>query len=480
MIHIQKIHLILLLILFGINTFAHSQAVPDTSAHQDDILALTHVNLIPMDRELILEDYTLIVRDGKIDRMGPASSIEIPDGAIEIDGTGKFLIPALSDMHVHLEGDAWNIMYPPELKFTPKEINYEDILFIYLAKGITTLQVMSAFPEHVALREKIKANQLLGPSLVLSRMIDGVGKAWPPPISTWIEGADQARSAVQNAYETGYDRIKVYSFLDKPSYDTIMKVAGLLKMPVDGHIPLSTSVEHIIASGQVMVAHSEEFMQFAPDYKPETIHSMASQLAEGNVWLTATLITSRNLVNLFEHPDLEFSKPGTAKLHPLGMGIWTYIYENLYKPIPESHQQYIKLSYETFQVPFVKDFFTCGGKLLSGSDVLIPSNLPGFTLHKELEELVNAGLTPYEALRVSTTNAHEFLDDLGQAGTIEPGKRASLVLLSANPLEDISNTTKIKGIIHQGRWISNAEIKSRLEQIEISYSELATSKSPKP
>lgn len=478
--HLHKFHLILFLLLSGIKTFGTSETIPDTSSHRDDVLVLTHVNLIPMDAEQILEDYTLIIKNGKVDQMGPAFSMEIPDDAKEIDGTGKFLIPALSDMHVHLEGDAWNLMYPPELKFTPAEINYEDILFIYLAKGITTLQVMSAFPEHVVIRDKIKAKQLWGPDLVLSRMIDGAGKAWPPPISTWIEGADEAGNAVKDAYETGYDRIKVYSFLDKASYDTIMKVAGNLEMPVDGHIPKSTSVEHMIESGQAMVAHSEEFTQFAPDYKPETISSMASQLAQGKVWLTPTLITSRNLVNLFEHPDQELSKPGTAQLHPLGMGIWTYIYENLYKPIPETHQQHIKLSYETFQVPFVKEFYACGGKLLSGSDVLIPSNLPGFTLHKELEELVNAGLTPYEALRVSTTNAHEFLENMDQAGTIEPGKRASLVLLSANPLEDITNTTKIDGIFHQGKWISEDEIKSRLAQIEISYSELAKSKSPKP
>ena len=129
-----------------------------------------------------------------------------------------------------------------------------------------------------------------------------------------------------------------------------------------------------------------------------------------------------------------------------------------------------------YQLPFVNAFNASGGKLLSGSDVLIPPNLPGYTLHEELEELVKAGLTPYEALRVSTTNAHEFLGELETAGTIEPGKNANLVLLNANPLEDISNTRTIEGVIFKGRWISKQEIDSRLEQIAESYSELTHSK----
>jgi len=149
-----------------------------------------------------------------------------------------------------------------------------------------------------------------------------------------------------------------------------------------------------------------------------------------------------------------------------------FIYENLYKPIPESHQEYIKRGYTSFQVPFVKSFHSAGGKLLTGSDALIPPNLPGYDLHGELEELVGAGLSPYEALRVSTSNAHEFLGDLEIAGTIVPGKDANLVLLNTNPLEDNSNTRGIEGVLCQGSWISRTEIAARMAEIARSYNEL--------
>ncbi|MCP4647922.1 MAG: amidohydrolase family protein, partial [bacterium] len=383
-------------------------------------LVFIHVNILPMDQERILEDYSLVVRDGKIVALGPASSIKYPGNAKVVDASGKFLIPALSDMHVHLEGDAWNIMYPPGEGYTSDELNYEDILFPYIANGITMVQVMSAFPEHIALRELIQNHEILGPRLVLSRMIDGAGKAWPPPISTWVNDPSEAGKAVREANELGYDRIKAYSFLDLASYDTLMLTAATLNMPVDGHIPLSSSLDHMISSGQKMIAHSEELTRFAGDYSSETINDLSTQVVEGGVWINATLITSRNLIRLFEEPQQQLSKPGTAYLHPMGADIEAYIYENLYKPIPESHRSHIKEVYESFQLPFVKTFHASGGKLLAGSDVLIPANLPGFTLHEELEELVKAGLTPYEALRVSTINAHDFLGELESSGTIEP------------------------------------------------------------
>ena len=465
-------------IILAILTFHICLSASAEPSESDRPLALTHVNILPMDQEGMLEDYTLIIRDGKIDRMGPSSSFNLPSEAEIINAAGKFLIPSLSDMHIHLEGQAWNLIYPPGEGYSPVELNYEDILFIYLAHGITTVQVMSAFPEHIIIRDSINRNELLGPRMILSRMIDGAGKAWPPPISTWLNGSDEARQVVVDAYEIGYDRIKVYSFLDKASYDTIMKTASELNMPVDGHIPVSTSIEYVIASGQKMIAHSEELMNFTEDYSDKNIQFLATSLVERNVWLTPTLVTSHNLVRLLENPEEELSKQGTAYLHPMGADLGRYIYENLYKPIPEERREYIKKGYESFQGPFVKKFQSCGGKLLSGSDVLIPTNLPGYSLHRELEELVKAGLTPYEALRVSTTNSFEYLGEADQSGTIAPGKTASMVLLSANPLQNISNTTKIEGVICKGMWIPKVVIDSRLEEISASYSDLKQAKKP--
>ena len=133
--------------------------------------------------------------------------------------------------------------------------------------------------------------------------------------------------------------------------------------------------------------------------------------------------------------------------------------------------------YDSFLKPFIYEFYKKGGKLLSGTDALVPSTLPGISLHEELEELVDAGLTPFEALKISTTNTYEFLGESDKAGTIEPGKIANLVLLDKNPLENISNSKTIQGILIQGKWISKTEIDKRLKEISQKHARLKEDKS---
>ncbi len=439
---------------------------------RENIIAICNVNVIPMNQEGILMNYSIIIRNGIISEISSSITIEIPENAQVIDAKGKYIIPGLSDMHVHLEGQAWNIIYPPEKTFSTNEINYSDILFIYLANGVTLINVMSAFPEHIAIRDSVKKGRLLGPRILLSRMIDGADKAWPPPISTWVNNPQEAKLSVIDAHKMGYDRIKVYSFLSKESYETIIATAEKLGMPVDGHIPASSSVEQVAESGQSMIAHSEELLNFTKDYSPEQIDYYSSLLSEHNIWLTATLTTSNNIAQLFEKGEVQLSKPGTEFLHPQMKGVWGYLFENLYKPMANERKVAVKNGYEQFQKPFVHDFYRKGGKLLAGTDALVPTILPGFSIHDELLELVNTGLTPFEALRVSTTDSHRFLGDLKFVGTIEKGKVANLVLLNSNPLIDISNTRSIHGVYIQETFITAEEINKRLFEINKSYEKL--------
>ncbi len=203
-----------------------------------DIIALTNVNVIPMDKEQVLSDQTVIIRDGRISKIGSASSIKVPGGATEIDGTGKYLIPALADMHVHMIGLTWNIMFPPEAQFTAEDLDFNKILFPYVANGVATVEIMSALPDHLALRDQIARGEVLGPRLILSKMIDGPEKAFPEPIAVWVDDAASARQAVLDAKEAGYDRMKVYGFLNRESYDSILATAKEVGLPVDGHIPV--------------------------------------------------------------------------------------------------------------------------------------------------------------------------------------------------------------------------------------------------
>ena len=187
--------------------------------------AIVNLNVIPMEEERVLSDQTVIVQDGRIQKIGNASSTEMPTGARRIDAHGQFMIPALTDMHVHLEGSAWNIKFPPEMQFSNDDLDFNKILFPYIANGIATVQVMSALPEHIQLRDRISQGEDFGPRLFLNRFIDGPEQTWPPPINTCVETAAKARQAVKEAKGAGYDGMKVYSFLNPECYDAILTTA---------------------------------------------------------------------------------------------------------------------------------------------------------------------------------------------------------------------------------------------------------------
>jgi hypothetical protein len=189
-----------------------------------------------------------------------------------------------------------------------------------------------------------------------------------------------------------------------------------------------------------------------------------------------TLIHNRNLNDLLKDSAKEYSKSGMEYLHPMGLGIWNYIYEHLYKPIKPNTRKSLVDGLDSFQVPFTYKLYAKGGKMLTGTDPLMPSTLPGCALHDELEELVAAGIRPFDALRISTTNPFEYLGELPLAGTIEPGKLANLVLLDENPLDEIANTRKIYGVMTPHRWTSKEQIDTRMKEIRNSYETLRREK----
>ncbi len=439
---------------------------PETLA-ESERFAFVHASVIPMDRERVLPDQTVIVAENRIVGIGPTRSTEIPEGVTRIDATGRYLIPAFCDMHVHLLGDAWNIMLPPEARVPIDDRDRASFLFAHVANGVTTVQVLSATEDHIGLRERIGRGEILGPRLILARMIDGPDRAWPPPLSTWVASPAEAREAVLAAQQAGYDAMKVYSFLDPASYEAIISTANEVGLDVIGHIPMALSVEHVLGAGQRLIAHSEEVMKHVQgDFSRERIDRLAQTIAASDTWISPTLVTTRNILALFDDPDAELSRPEARYFrHPMQQGVWSFIIHNLYEPIPDAQRQAIRLGFEQFQRPFTRALHERGVKLLAGTDAPLPTLVPGFALHRELEELVAIGLSPYEALRSSTTHPYEYLGEIDQAGTVEVGKQANLVLLEENPLADITHTRGIAGVVVQGRWLPGDQIRERMSRL---------------
>lgn len=453
-------------IVITVSALCACSAQAASSQAPSNTVAFVHATVVPMDRERVLADHTVLVVNGRIAAVGPASEVTVPRHAVRIEARGRYLLPALSDMHVHIEGESWNALFSAETKAASKTVPFEDFLFPYVANGVTTVQVLSGTHELLPVRGQIAHGQLLAPRLVLARMIDGPAKAWPPPLSNWVSTGEEARNATLQAKADGYDKMKVYSFLSKESYDAVIATAKEQQMDVVGHVPYALSVEYVVDAGQKMIAHTEEVAKHAHgDYSAQRISYFAGRIADGGVWLTPTLVTTRRILDEFSDPDGLFSRPEAAySRHPMQRDIWSFI-SNMYQEIPAKSRIRLHDDFEKFQRPFTKVFHDKGGQLMTGTDSLLPRLVPGFALHQELHELVAVGLTPYEALRTSTTVPYEYLGESKEAGTIEVGKKSDLLLVEGNPLKDVSAASKIIGVMMRGRWIARQEIDRRMRKI---------------
>lgn len=374
-------------------------------------VAITHVTVLPMDGPQPLQDQTVLIVDGRITALAPSAAVAVPPEALQIDGRGRYLMPGLSDMHAHVSLREGN--------------RAED----YLNQGITVVRNMQGIPEHLAYRDHLRPGGLVfrtaGPALAGRRISKRHHIVTEP---------EAGRAAVREQAEAGYDYIKVYSLLARPVYEAILDEAGQRGIPVVGHVTDAVPITQALAAGQTSVEH---FYGYFWALEAET------SVLQGN-WAPR---------RLFHAVEIDTTKLAGLAAQTARAGVWncpTLWRKDHHLPSPLAREAWetpaLRARGHRNRMKLVKALHDAGAGLLVGTDD------QARVVHEELALFVEAGLSPYEALQAATVGAATYLGMGDEMGTVEVGKRANLVLLAGNPLEDIAQTRSTVGVFVGGVW----------------------------
>ena len=420
---------------------------------------------------------TVTVREGKIEKIEevPYSGMSGSGGksTVHINGTGKFLIPGLWDMHVHTVFGDW---FPQAKEIT---------LPLFIANGITGVRDMGSNLETLQQwRTEIAAGTLIGPRMVMSgTMLDGPKPRFPDSIA--ITTPEDGRRAVDDLKKRGADFIKLQSLIPREAVFAIAEEARKQGITFVGHVPDSVraseasnagqkSFEHLIGifEGSSPVPLEDKFIagsksegEFLSGYDPARAEKLFALLAKNHTWQCPTLVWERG-GNLIEITD--FAHDARAKYVPAAWKdvTWKRFTDQVEHEF-NTDDLATRKKFVAKELEVVSAMHKAGVQFLAGTDT--PPGVyifPGFSLHEELQRFVAAGFTPLEALQTATLNPAKFFGLDHKLGTVEKDKLADLVLLDANPLDDIRNTQKIAGVIANGRYFSRADLDKMLAGVE--------------
>ena len=411
----------------------------------ETVVAITNVAVVPMDREHVLEGSTVLVRGDRIAAIGAADSVEIPSGAIQVDGSGRFLMPGIAETHAHMPGE--------------QDPAANEIMALYVLTGATTIRAMNGTPFQLELRRRIAAGEILGPTIF----------AVAPPFSGQsVRGPDEARQKVREFEAAGFDVLKIYPGMSVATYDAITSTAREVGILYSGHVPPSVGLRHAIAERQ-SVEHLDGYVE-ASQGEDAAIEELVRATREAGIWNTPTMdvwktiLGTRSIDDLRRRPELRYLPRDiveswaqqTAQL--ARRSVWHRVLERL--GIDRSPQEIVAL-----RDRILRALHRGGARLLLGADSPQVYSVPGFALAHELRAMVEAGVPTYAVLEAATTNPAAFFGRGAEFGTVEVGKRADLILVEGNPLEDIRNVHRQAGVMVRGRWLPKREIDRRLAEI---------------
>ena len=442
---------------------------------------ITNVNVIPMSAaaaagsapDTVIRGATVLVRDGRIVEVG--REVAVPAGATRVDGAGKWLVPGLADMHTHLYSDD---ALPDSL--APAELG------VILANGVTAARLMIGTPEQLELRKRIARGELAGPQLfVASPQLTGK----PSTNAIVVTTPEEGRAAVNRVADAGYDQVKLTLFLTRPVYDAIVEEAQKRRIRVVGHVEPEVGVARALEARQ-QIEHLDSYLEAvladsapmktsltqqrifnpanwasADHWSDAKIAEVAGRTARARVWSAPTLFVFNTAFAAGEPDSLIRARTDWRLMPPATRDLYLRARQRYWAPATAEagRTESRRRRYVAVRNALVKAIADSGGRILAGSDTPEWFHAYGFGLHRELHALVQAGLTPWQALEAATRNPADFLAQSTEWGTIEPGKRADFVLLTANPLDDIRNTERIDAVMMGGRLYRRAELDAMIE-----------------
>lgn len=406
-------------------------------------IAFTNVNVVPMDADRVLRSQTVIVQGDRIRDMGPSARISVPSGATVIDGSGKYLMPGLAEMHGHMPGG--------DLE--------ETVMFLYVANGVTTVRGMLGQDFHLELRRKAQAGEIIAPTLYM---------AGPSFNGNSVSSPKQAAEMVRRQKEQGWDLLKIHPGLTVPEYDAMASTAAEVGIRFGGHVPADVGLRHAIEMGQETFDHLDGFIEYLDAFdRPidqAKLDELVALVKATGAWVVPTMVLWD--IGIIGRGDTRAMENYNEMRYWPSSGVrgWSRRQADRARAAAQDPERADLWAHNRMRV--LKALADGGAGVLMGTDSPQIFSVPGFSLHREMEAMAEAGLTPYQILVSGTQAVGEYFGRQDSFGTVAIGRRADLILLNSNPLRDIGNVQDRVGVMVRGRWLSEDMIQGRLAEIE--------------
>lgn len=421
-------------------------AQSETRGQKDTtVTAFVGVNVVPMDRERVLENQTVLIRGDRIDALGPAARVKVPEGARVIEARGKYLAPGLAEMHGHVP--------PPS---APEEF-VEDVLFLYVASGVTTVRGMLGASGQLELKERALRGELVAPNLYL---------AGPSFHGQSVSSPEDAARKVRQQKAEGWDLLKVHPGLSRDEYDAMARTAREVGIRFGGHVPSEVGLVQALEMGQETFDHIDGYVEHLDGSEravdADELQAIVARTRKAAAWIVPTmalwetLYGVADLETLTSYSELRYMPPGMVRQ-------WTETHRKRLAN-PELDREAGRRVIDN-RTRILRALHEGGVPILMGTDAPQQFSVPGFALHREFPRMTAAGMSPWDILVSGTKNVGLYFADQDEFGIVKPGNRADLILLEDNPLDDPANLQKLAGVMVRGRWLPRSEIDRRLAEI---------------